>query len=146
MVRIGRKPKAGTGENKRERIGSGGFGTCYGRGRQSPKARIPVPDENVITHPSSTNAIPIPTAPVVIPEQRNYLTPFISRHSKKNANAISSTLEMQPNEYCVFLTSMAKHTSKSQLPNLVVKISLNLICVTIELSTTIFNELTVSAT
>jgi hypothetical protein len=67
------------------------------RDSQIPIDGTPVPDEDIITHSLSADAIPIPTAPavtpsvlastlpsrIIIPEQTNYLTPFISRQSKK---------------------------------------------------------------
>ena len=160
MGRLSRKHKSGTGRNRFQRIGVGGLNTYHGNGQQGIKVPvtdgISVPDVDGITHPSSTDdAIQIPTAPVVTsprrivsPLETNYLSPFISSHTKKNATDISATLEMQPEEYCVFLTSMAKHgsSSKSQLPNLVVKIALDVVLVTIELSNTMFNQLSVRST
>jgi hypothetical protein len=113
-----------------------------------------LPDRDIInTHPSSsTNAIRSPISPVptttlprrvVCCEKKKYLSPFIRSQFRKNDTAISATLEMQPIEYCRFLTSMAElgSTSKSQLPNLVAKIQGDKIIVTIELSNTIYNEL-----
>ena len=160
MGRLSRKHKSGTDRNRLPRRGIGGINAYHGNGQKGievpPTDGIPVLDVDVGIHPSSTNdatPIPIPIAPavtsprrIVCPIQTNYLTPFISSHSQKNATAISATLEMQPNEYCVFLTSMAKHGTKSQLPNLVVKIGLDVVLVTLELSTTIFNELSVRST
>ncbi len=62
MGRIGKKQKGGVGRNRTERYGSAGVGTWNGHGSQIPTDRTPVPDEDVIPHPSSTDASQIPTA------------------------------------------------------------------------------------
>jgi hypothetical protein len=148
MGRLGRKFKAGTGRNTRVRSGNGGISKHYlnGPGHQPvPPDSIPVPDEDIGTHPSSTDAIQIPIAPaaVVSCEKKGYLSSLTDCVFRKNASSFSGTLEMQLNDYCVFQTSMAEHgqTSKSQLPNVLAKIHEDKIIVTIELSNASYDEL-----
>jgi hypothetical protein len=65
MGRLGRKFKAGTGINKRTRTTR--FDQLYGNvaGTEVPTDGITVPDGDIVTHPSSTNVIQIPKAPVI---------------------------------------------------------------------------------
>jgi hypothetical protein len=110
--------------------------------------RISVPDGDIITHPLSTNDIQIPKAPVILisastlprrvlssSEKMYYLSPLFmsSNFHKTGTISTTTTLEMHPKEYCVFLASMAKHgsTSESQLPNLVAMIQLDKVVVSI---------------
>jgi hypothetical protein len=140
MGRIGRKQKAGTGSNKRVRIGSAGLGTCYGRGSQVLTDGTPVPVEDVVNTLSSTDSTVSRT--LEISKNTTYLAPFKTSLFVANPSSnpiVSATLEMQLVEYCRFLSGMAKHgttsTSKSKLPNLVVKIREdNKVEVTLELS------------
>ena len=146
MGRLGRKHKSGTGWNRRTRVGSGGFGLSHGtRGIQIPTVGIPVPDEDVVTHPLCTDATPIPIAPTMpsagdTSKKKTYLSPFkkSSFSNLSTSTVISATLEMQVVEYCSFLTGMVKYSStsnsKSQLPNLVVKVQEEKIVVTVELA------------
>jgi hypothetical protein len=157
----GRKFKSGTGRNSCIQNGKGGLNEFNRNvpGTPVPTDRTVVPDADIGTHPSSTNAIQILTAPVILTspaiastlprravtpiKKRNYFSPFMSSQFWKTDTAISATLEMQPIEYCEFLTSMAKRgsTSRLQLPNLVANIHNDKIIVTIDILTNIYDEL-----
>jgi hypothetical protein len=154
MGHLGRKHKAGTGWNSRVRTGVGGLNPYHGNAPlvvETMDATV-LPDD-ITTRPSSTDAtrdeiavetVSVSTVPSGVERSKNttYLAPFKKSSFLSNPSTnpvLSATLKMQLVEYCSFLTGMAKHSStasnsKSQLPNLVVKILEDKVIVTFELS------------
>jgi hypothetical protein len=153
MGRLGRKHKAGTGWNNRARTSAGGLNPYHGNGPLVEMTEATVMPDDISTCPPSTVATmdniqvetaSISTVPTAVEtlKKTNYLAPFKNCSFLANPSCncvVSATLEMQLVEYCSFLSGMAKHgttsTSKSKLPNLVVKIrEVNKVVVTLELS------------
>ena len=154
MGRLGRKHKAGTGWNTRVRTGVGGLNEYHGNAVPvETTATTTVLPDDISIRPSSTDAtrdeivvetVSVSTVPSAVERSKKttYLAPFKKSSFLSNPSTnpvLSATLEMQLVEYCSFLSGMAKHgstasSSKSRLPNLVVKILEDKVIVTLELS------------
>ena len=132
-------------------VGTVGYGSLSKRNLNGPGCQpvppdgITGPDEDISTHPLSTDAIQIPIAPasVLSCEKKGYLSSLTDCVFRKNDSFFSGTLEMQPLDYCEFQISMAEHgqTSKSQVPNVLAKMHDGKVIVTIELTTASYDEL-----
>ena len=115
---VGRKFKGGTGRSKRDRIGAGGVGPCYG-------STPPVT-------PAEETVVAMPNGMAASASKNEFFLPFVSGNSEKTDTAVLASLKMTHSEYGKLLVTMGK--SKERLPNLNSKTMLDYILVTLEFS------------